>query len=161
MQLFEQEIYTITEATWQAMLGLNIRLRKFQTVLQPWDDFLTGRVEISGAWNGAVLLHGSSQLARFAASEIFDCEILDVTQQDLMDAVYELTNIIGGNIKLLLPGPTQLSLPCVYGTTPDITVVPEAEQVSDLVFDCQGQPLFVSVWKRIESEQDNLGVRRG
>ena len=151
MQFLEQEISAITETTWQAMLGLNIRPRRFHAVLQPREGFLTGRVEISGAWNGVVLLHGSSQLARSAASEIFACEKFDVTQQDLMDAIYELTNIIGGNIKLLLPEPSQLSLPCVYGTTPEIVAVPGAEQVSDLVFDCQGQPLFVSVWKRIES----------
>lgn len=150
MQFLEQEISQITATTWQAMLGLDIHPNMLPSVLEPGEGFLTGRVEISGAWNGVVLLHGTSQLARSAASRIFACEILDVTQQDLMDAVYELTNSIGGNIKSLLPQPSQLSLPCVYDTTPDIVVVPEAGQVSDLVFDCQGQPLFVSLWKRFD-----------
>ncbi|MGD9849800.1 MAG: chemotaxis protein CheX [Nitrospirales bacterium] len=150
MQFLEQEILEITETTWQAMLGLDIHLRPLPAVLNPHEDFLTGRVEISGAWNGVVLLHGSSQLTRSAAAMIFANGMLDVTSQDLMDAMYELTNIIGGNIKALLPEPSQLSLPCVHGTTPEIVAVPGAEQVSDLVFDCQGQPLFVSVWKRID-----------
>ena len=150
MQFLEQEIFAITETTCQAMLGLKVRLRRFQAILEPREDFLTGRVEISGAWNGVVLLHGSAQLARSAASEIFACECLDVTQQDLMDAVYELTNIIGGKLKVFLPESSPLSLPCVFGTTPDAVVVPEAEQVNNLVFDCQGQPLFVSVWRRLD-----------
>lgn len=148
MQFLEQEILEITETTWQAMLGLSIRPRPLPAVLDPHADFLTGRVEISGAWNGVVLLHGSSQLTRSAASLIFANGMLEVTPQDLMDAMYELTNIIGGNIKSLLPEPSHLSLPCVYETTPEMASVPGAEQVSDLVFDCQGESLFVSLWKR-------------
>lgn len=150
MQFLEQEISEITETTWQAMLGLDIHHRVLPATLEPRVDFLTGRVEISGAWNGVVLLHGTSQLARSAASLIFASELPDVTHQDLIDAMYELTHIIAGHIKALLPQPSQLSLPCVHGTTPEMVAVPGAEQVSDLVFDCQGQPIFVCVWKRIE-----------
>ena len=150
MQFLEQEILEITEATWQAMLGLDIQPRVLPASLDTGAGYLTGRVEISGAWNGVVLLHGSIQLAQAAASVIFSNSNGAVTEQDQMDAMYELTNIIGGNIKSLLPEPCQLSLPCVYGTTPEILEVPGAEQVSELVFDCQGQPLFVSVWKRMD-----------
>jgi chemotaxis protein CheX len=40
-------------------------------------------------------------------------DLLDVTQSDIVDAVGELANVIGGNVKALLPQPCQLSLPHV------------------------------------------------
>lgn len=147
MQFLEQEISEITETTWQAMLGLDIHPHSGEAVLQPTQGFLTGRVEISGAWNGVVLLHGSSQLAESAASMIFANGAPGVTEQDKLDAMYELTNIIGGNIKSLLPESSHLSLPSVEFTAPDRLTVSGATHMSELVFDCQGQPLFVNVWK--------------
>lgn len=148
MQFLEQEILEITETTWQAMVGLDIRPKTLPGIVEPMEEFLTGRVEISGAWNGAILLHGSSQLAGSAASVIFAHGGMDVTRQEALDAMYELTNIIGANIKSLLPEPSRLSLPLVEPTTPGSLHVEGARRVSELLFDCQRQPLFVTVWQK-------------
>ena len=150
MQFLEQEILEITETTWQAMVGLAIQPRTPPVMVEPMEEFLTGRVEISGAWNGTILLHGSSQLAGSAASVIFGNGGIDVTKQEALDAMYELTNIIGGNIKSLLPEPCRLSLPLVEATTPGSLFVEGARQVSELWFDCQRQPLFVTVWQSLD-----------
>ena len=143
----EQEIFEITEMTWHAMLGLDIQPGTLPLTIDLVDGYWTGKVEISGAWNGVVLLHGSGLLAHFAASAIFANGHSEVNVQDRKDAMYELTNVIAGNIKPLLPGPCQLSLPLVMPTTMEGLVVAHAERVSELVFDCQEQPLFVSLWK--------------
>ncbi len=148
MQFLEEEILEITEATWQSILGLDIRPRALPASMGLAAGYLTGKVEISGAWTGAVLLHGSRELAAAAASVIFSHEDGAGTEQDSLDAMYELTNIIGGNIKSLLPEPCQLSIPCVEPTTDEHLQIPGLERVSELVFDCQDQPLFVSVWQR-------------
>jgi chemotaxis protein CheX len=146
MQFLEEEILEITETTWQSMLALDIRPRALPALMGPVEGYFTAKVDISGAWTGAVLLHGSRQLA--AAAVIFSHEPGGGSEQDSLDAMYELTNIIGGNIKSLLPEPCQLSLPSVEGTTDEHLWVPGMERMSELVFDCQDQPLFVSVWKR-------------
>ena len=148
MQFLEEEILEITETTWQSMLGLDIHPRALPASMGPAEGHLTGKVEISGAWTGAVLLHGSHELAAAAAAVIFATEPGAETKQDSFDAMYELTNIIGGNIKSLLPEPCQLSLPCVETTTDAHVKISGMEKVSELVFDCQEQPLFVSVWQR-------------
>ncbi len=148
MQFLEEEILEITEATWQSILGLDIRPRALPASMGPVEGYLTGKVEISGAWTGAVLLHGSRELAAAAASVIFSHESGGGSEQDSMDAMYELTNIIGGNIKSLLPEPCQLSIPCVEQTTEKHMQMSGLERVSELVFDCQDQPLFVSVWQQ-------------
>ncbi len=148
MQFLEEEILEITEATWQSMLGLAIGPRALPATMGPVDGYFTGKVEISGAWTGAVLLHGSRQLAAAAAAVIFSHEADGGPEQDSMDAMYELTNIIGGNIKSLLPEPCQLSIPTVEASTDEHLRVLGMERMSELVFDCQDQPLFVSVWQR-------------
>ena len=148
MQFLEEEILEITETTWQAMLGLDIHPRALPVSIGPAEGNLTGKVEISGAWTGAVLLHGSRELAAEAAAVIFATEAGAGTEQDSLDAMYELTNIIGGNIKSLLPEPCQLSLPCVEATTDEHLQILGMERVSELVFDCREQPLFVSVWRQ-------------
>ena len=44
---------------------------------------------------------------------MFDVEIEEVSPADVLDAVGELVNIVGGNLKGMLPSPTGLSLPSV------------------------------------------------
>jgi chemotaxis protein CheX len=147
VKFLEQEILEITETTWQALLGLDIQACALPATIDLADGFWTGKVEISGAWNGFVLLHGSGQLTHSAASGIFANDHSELTAQDRMDAMYELANVIAGHIKSLLPEPCQLSLPQVMQTTPEGLDIAHAERVSELVFDCQDQPLFVSLWK--------------
>jgi chemotaxis protein CheX len=148
MQFLEQEIFEITEMTWQAMLGLDIQAGTLPLTIDVADEFWTGKVEISGAWNGVVVLHGSGQLAHCAASVIFGNSRSEVSAQERSDAMYELTNVIAGNIKSLLPVTCQLSLPQVMLTTLKSLDVAHADCVSELVFHSQNQPLYVSLWKR-------------
>jgi chemotaxis protein CheX len=137
MQFLEEEILEITETTWQSMLGLNIRPRALPALMGSVEGSFTGKVEIPGAWTGAVLWHGSRQLAESAAAVIFSHEPGCGSEEDSLDAMYELTNIIGGNIKSLLPEPCQLSLPSVEATTDEQLQILGMERISELVFDCQ------------------------
>ena len=41
------------------------------------------------------------------------CHAADVTEVDQQDVASELVNMIGGNLKSLLPGPSFLSLPTI------------------------------------------------
>jgi len=147
MQFLEEEILEITETTWSAMLGTEIQRTPTNAV--PTDgDALIGHVSISGAWEGEVFLHATTALARSAASTIFAIVPESVQAQDQIDAIYELSNIIAGNIKSCLPEPCQLSLPEVEQVTEWEPEAIEADRVSELSFDCDGQPLTITVWKR-------------
>jgi CheY-specific phosphatase CheX len=144
----EQEIMEKTEETWHAMLGLDLNPGDRPAGVQPGDGFLTGKVEVEGSWEGVILLHASFQLAKTAAMGIFGYEADHVTEQDTLDALYELTNIIGGNIVSRLSGTCRLSLPCVEPTQNRHLRITGAEPVCELNFVCRGQPLLVKVWKR-------------
>src|SRR5207248_3096506 len=73
--------------------------------------FLTGRVPIGGAWEGAVSLRCPEPLCRSFAADLFGRLAADVEDADVFDALGELANIIGGNLKALLPGVCRLGLP--------------------------------------------------
>jgi len=60
-----------------------------------------------------VVVRCSAAAARNAAAALLGVELDDVTTEDVTDALGELANIIGGNVKSLLPEPCALSLPHV------------------------------------------------
>lgn len=146
-QFLEEEILEITEPTWQAMLGLDIYPRTVPASMGLVDGYFTGKVEISGAWTGAELLHGSRHIGPSCSRGVFSHEADGVSEQDFLDAKYELTIIMDGSIASLLPEPWQLSLVTVEAKTKEHFQILGMERMSELVFDCQDQPLFVSVWQ--------------
>jgi chemotaxis protein CheX len=81
----------------------------------PLDDPVTrASVVIRGGWSGMVLLEMGSGTALEAARVMLDLdEGDDVEPEEVADAVGELVNIIGGNMKSLLPTASSLGLPQV------------------------------------------------
>jgi hypothetical protein len=60
-------------------------------------------VQVTGGWQGAVVLVCPEAFAARAAAVMFNRPADDRNSTDMQDAVAELTNMIGGNIKGLLP----------------------------------------------------------
>ncbi len=152
MQFLEEEILEITEETWNSLLGLEIKVSPSNNFQTDGSEIVSGHVEISGSWEGTVMLHGTTHLTRLAASQIFSVPLEEVREQDRLDSIYELSNIIAGNIKSLLPEPCQLSVPKVVKGHGVITEMRDSQCVSQLYFECHGHPLFVSVWKHTHSD---------
>ncbi|SDF88082.1 chemotaxis protein CheX [Klenkia brasiliensis] len=69
-------------------------------------------VTVTGPWDGVVVLtcaaSGTADLAR-SVLQLDDDE--QPTAEDVDDVLRELANILGGNVKSLLPGPSALGLP--------------------------------------------------
>ncbi len=75
-------------------------------------------ISISGKWKGSVTVSTCETLGQRIAGQMFRKEDDAVTGEDVVDALTELTNIIAGNIKAILPGPSQLSLPVPLAVLP-------------------------------------------
>ena len=74
---------------------------------------ISAAVSLTGACNGTACLTCSRGAARRAASLMFELPDEELTGDEIDDAMGELINVVGGNIKGVLPGPTSLSLPSV------------------------------------------------
>ena len=72
---------------------------------------------------------------------------------DSQDAVGELANMTGGNVKALLPMTCRLSLPRVVEGTGHTTRPPGGELVTTVAFDCQGSSLVIQLLKKRPSEE--------
>lgn len=136
----EATVEAIAGEAWIALVGEDELL-----VPVPGDlpaDTLSAWVDVVGPWTGSVVLTTGRQTAadltrallREAAPELLDHE-------DVTDAFGEIANVVGGNVKAALPGPSTLGLPQV-GAAP---AVRNPEDVCQLGVLWRGQPLVVSV----------------
>src|SRR5947208_686603 len=98
MKIAEDEIRQSVEDLWSSVLGLAIERRQASSFPDTSPGLLTGCVEISGAWQGAVTLDCGPSLARQAAAIMFGVDPGDTSYDQVQDALGELTNILGGQV---------------------------------------------------------------
>ncbi len=103
-------------------------------------------VSITGTWRGVVTYGSSLAAARFAAAAFLQMEPAEVGEEDLSDVLGELANIVGGNVKAMLPPGCLLGLPQVV-LAEDAVRIPGAAQVTGLYGTWRGEPVAVTVWQ--------------
>jgi chemotaxis protein CheX len=104
-------------------------------------------VSITGSWHGHIVYASSTAAARQAAAAFMAMEPDEVSQEDISDVLGELANIVGGNVKAMLPPGCFLSLPQVVLAPTSATVYPSAVQVSGLFGTWMGEPVSVTMWQ--------------
>ncbi len=142
----DEQIVGITQDVWSSFTGTAIRPAYDQPALDG-GHITVSCVAVTGEWQGCVRLACPTQLARMAASAMFDLPAEKLTDDEVADALGELTNMIGGNIKGLLPGPSCLSMPTVTIGASDTVRTPHAVPVNTVSLTCEGLPLTVTVWQ--------------
>ena len=145
MKIAEDEIRQSVEDLWLSVLGLAIEPRQDRSFPDESPGLLTGSVEISGAWQGAVTLDFGPTLARQAAAIMFGVEPRDTSYDQIQDALGELTNILGGQVKSLLPEPCRLSLPAVAARDDYAFRGLHDKILATLDFACQDAPFRVTI----------------
>lgn len=109
-------------------------------------EAVTASVEITGAWNGSVHLTCSRAAARCAAAAMYALDDEVVGESEIRDAVGELVNVVGGNIKSLVPAPTDLSLPSIDDATPAPPST-AAQLAVEACFVWTDEPVTVRIWE--------------
>ncbi len=108
------------------------------------DPSVTSIVHLDGAWHGAVMLQCPLTLAEDLAAAMFD-NAASTTFDEVIDALGEITNMVAGNLKPLLPQPCAISLPAVArGSDYEIEVV-GATVIARVAFTCAGSPMVVTL----------------
>ena len=152
MQFFENEIKEYAEFAWST-LDLKITPSSGQFDENP-ENSVTANIQISGHWQGVIALKIGHDLAQQLAVNMFSIEKGRVTDAEINDALSEMINIIGGNLKSLLPQPNQLSLPMVGLKGTDLHF-PFTEQCSQVVFDCLGKQFMVAIHQAKDKKIQN------
>ena len=110
MSELERQLVDITRTVWKCTVGLEVDGLPEPDAAPARPEF-RATVELRGAWSGALTLRCPGDLARRAASAFFGRRPDTIGDADAIDAVGELANMTGGNLKGLLPGPCTLSTP--------------------------------------------------
>jgi chemotaxis protein CheX len=140
-QLIDEEtVQAIAQEAWSALIGDDEFLVPLPGGLP--DDAISSWVEVVGPWTGAVVL----TCGRATAEELSRCLLAEhappvLDEEDVVDGMGELANVVGGNIKALLPGPSVLGLPEV-GSAP-VADSPADTCRTDLLW--RGRALTISV----------------
>ena len=151
MQQLDAAIDGIVATVWEGMLDIPVMpdspTLAFGQEAAPEHTF-AGVVQIAGAWGGAVAVQCSGPLATRAAQRMFGLDADAVTTADLQDALGELTNMTGGNVKALLPEPCSLGLPVVVEGADYRLRLPGSSAVHRAFYRAEGEMLIVTVLER-------------
>ncbi|MFT4726558.1 MAG: chemotaxis protein CheX [Granulosicoccus sp.] len=142
----EEEMHEIVEVVWMSVLDLPIEFGDEAELALC--DYLVSEIQISGTWEGVVTVRASDAFLVHAASVMFSCPVDELTDIDRSDTLTELTNMLGGTVKCMLPEPCDLSLPHII--MEDATDSTEHEWVN---FNCANTPLAVAVTAKVQGAQ--------
>jgi hypothetical protein len=140
------EVYAIVGEVFSAMVdGEEGTLAPWPAGLSADEHDVAAWVDVHGPWAGRASLETSSgtafdltrALLRIPASA-------PVTDEDLVDALGEVANVVGGNVKALLPAHGTLGLPRVGPALPDDGAV---HPVQRLPLGWRGRSLVLTVWE--------------
>lgn len=135
---------TIVNELWSDVLKLPVTRDDGSSIdadeqMQPT---MTCVVIIEGAWNGAVALTCSSILAERIAMAMLGVPATE--SLSVRDALGEITNIVAGNAKALLPHPSTMSLPIVAEGSDRPDSLNDAPIVALLEFRSAGERFIVT-----------------
>lgn len=158
MIIQHEELVRISEEIWSTVTGLPVVASTSADATALGTEVVTGCVDIVGSWHGTVTVECDVVLARRAAAAMFGIEPDEVADEDLDDAVGELANVAGGNLKALVVGAGGLSLPRVARGADAHTVVPGGRVVERASFVCDGAAWVVTAF---DGGADNDAIGQG
>ncbi len=136
----EPTVESIAQDAWTALVGEDEILVPIPGELP--DDAVSSWVHMTGPWTGTVVLTtGRETAADLTRALLAETAPEPLEDEDVADALGEMANVVGGNVKASLPGPSVLSLPDV-GTPPAVRNPADVRRVDVL---WRGQPLTISV----------------
>ena len=142
MTTMDAGIAEVARSIWRTVLDLPLGTAEPGDV--PAEPTVTCFVQVDGAWDGAVVLRCSQRLAGRIAAAMF-ASPGEPAVEEVSDAMGEITNILAGNIKALLPQPCRITLPVVaLGSDYQLQML-RTQALAEVAFSCQGETFVVTV----------------
>lgn len=142
------DLVEIAHTIWSQVLGEELTATPDQPTTV--ESGVTCLVPFDGAWEGALVLRCPSSLAAALTAKMFASD-REPSQDDIRDALGELTNMLAGNVRALLPQPCRIGLPIVaFGNDYDVRIVGARPETS-VGFRCRDLPVCVSLLHKLDS----------
>lgn len=136
------DVWSVVEAVWESLLGA------WPAPVAPagvGEDWLSAVVTVDGDWRGEVSLSCSLRTAQHMSRTMLEVagDEPDPDVEDVEDAMREVVNVIGGNVKALVPGGRSLGLPVLAVGSPAV----DGDLVGELHVGWPGRYARVAVWR--------------
>jgi chemotaxis protein CheX len=139
---------------WEQMLGMQLELAVCAEIFSISEEYLLASVSLSGAWTGRIEVRLTRGLARAATAAMMMQPEDVVSEADVLDAIREIANMIGGVIKSSLPRPCAMALPESAVATGGLCSGPEQDDTLTVAFHHAAGALMVQV-----REEDCAGAQ--
>lgn len=140
----ESQVRSVVRGIWKTQLDLNLEDHEGVTTAND-ETTITAAVHIAGDFSGGIRLRCSRVLIRRAAAIMFETPADRLTTDDELDVVGELTNVVAGNIKAMIPGSNSLSLPTIIEGSDYRVSSLDVKTSDDYGFALEGETMFVTV----------------
>lgn len=137
------ELTKVADSVWQGVFGAGLSA----TETLPSGNLMHGCVHVSGAWNGAVQLICDTSAARVWAAGMLMAEPASLSDEEVADALGELTNMVAGSVKATIPGSCALSPPMVVCGHNSTISLPRCEPCGSAPCVAAGNLLMVKIHK--------------
>ncbi len=143
---YDSVIEQIVQSIYATML--NAELVRVEESAAPAKESLLATIQITGQWMGSVVISLSPDAARATAAAMLSISPDEATDADQQEVAAELVNMIGGNLKSLLPPPSYLSIPAVVTGDDFGQRMHGAALIDDVAFAWEGGALRVRLYAK-------------
>jgi chemotaxis protein CheX len=147
VEVNENDLAEMVEQVWESYLDPEGISPLIPTYDENQPSEVHSSVSITGSWTGHVVYASSIAAGRRAAAAFLAMEVDEVSEDDLSDVLGELANIVGGNVKAMLPPGALLSLPQVVLAPESTARYPNTSRISGVYGVWDGEPVSVSMWQ--------------
>lgn len=149
-RLEQDDIHQLADRIWESMFGEGLE-RLDSEAASADDRFLTGCVQLTGAWEGAAVVRCSFKLASHLASTMFGSE--ELADDEVCDTVGELANLTAGAVQALMPSPSELSPPSVVEGKDYKLILPRCSIMNEAHFQFCKEPFNIAVFEAVAAGQ--------
>lgn len=137
-----EDVLQMAHDLFASMLGMSFEPATSDVAVDS-SESIWASIKIEGDWNAEMRAVVSTPLANQITEAMFDLSAGAADKTEILDAIGEVVNILGGNAKGIFNGECSLSLPCVgsgslQGPDPDLAI--------DFV--CNGQPASMLLFEK-------------
>jgi chemotaxis protein CheX len=152
-RLEQDDIHQLADNIWESMFGAG--LERLDSEGHSDDDrYLTGCVQLTGAWEGAAVVRCSFKLALHLATTMFGAE--ELADDEVCDTIGELANLTAGAVQALMPSPSELSPPSVVEGKDYKLILPRCSMMNQAHFRFRDEPFNIVIFEALAAEHPHL-----
>lgn len=144
--MLSDELASVIETVWSEVLRADVRRLAEGEPSPVRPSSVTATIHVLGPAPRTIIFCCSEALGRRLAAAMFKVDMGSASKEDVSDAVGEVVNMVGGNVKCIFGSPSTLSLPEVrQGGTCGGSTWGLAGAMGEARFEDAGEPFLVAV----------------